>query len=89
MSQDLLSLTSPNARSAPTGMRYRCLSQYSYIGLRFLRYKCSPWLTLAIVPVKLLCASSERRTHEQIRYLRALYQIDFVVLYKFVNDLLW
>ncbi len=66
-----------------------CLIQRSYIGFRFLRYKASPWLALAIAPIKLLASSKVQRTHEQIRCMRAISRIDFVSAYGLLNDLLW
>lgn len=66
-----------------------CLIQCVYIGLRFLRYKYSPWLILAITPIKLLSASKVQRTHVQIRCMRAISRIDFVSVYGLLNDLLW
>ncbi|UBF26159.1 hypothetical protein K9N68_32335 [Kovacikia minuta CCNUW1] len=66
-----------------------CLIQCSYVALRFLRYKASPWLTLAISPIKLLASSKVQRTHEQIRCMRAISRINFVSVYGLLNDLLW
>jgi hypothetical protein len=62
---------------------------WAYKGFRFIRYKCSPWLALAIAPLKLLCSSGDRRIYEQVRYLSALSQIDFVGVYGVLNELLW
>lgn len=75
-------------------MSFLCLIQYGYVGLRFLRYKFSPWFTLAIAPLKLLLSSGVESTHEKICYIkicymRALCRIDFVGVYGLVNDLLW
>jgi hypothetical protein len=70
-------------------MGFLCLIQSGYIGLRFLRYKASPLLTLAIAPIKLLSSSEVQRTCERIRCLRAISQIDFVSVYRLLNDLLW
>lgn len=66
-----------------------CPIQCGYVSFRFLRYQFSPWFTLAIAPLKLLCSSGVQRTHTQIRYMRALCRIDFVGVYGLVNDLLW
>ncbi|MBW4518721.1 MAG: hypothetical protein KME16_03190 [Scytolyngbya sp. HA4215-MV1] len=70
-------------------MSFLCLIQCGYIGLRFLRYKASPWLTLAIAPIKLLTSSKAQRTYEQIRYMQAISRINFVSVYELLNDLLW
>ncbi len=70
-------------------MSFLCLIQCGYIGLRFLRYNASPWLTLAIAPIKLLASSKVQRTHEQIRCMRAISRINFVNVYEVLNDLLW
>lgn len=56
-------------------MSFLCLIQYGYVGLRFLRYKFSPWFTLAIAPHKLLLSSGVEHTHEKICYMRALCRI--------------
>lgn len=66
-----------------------CLIQHGYIGLRFLRYKTSPLLTLAIASIKLLFTSEVQRTRERIRCMRAISRIDFVSVYGLLNDLLW
>ncbi|MGB8701016.1 MAG: hypothetical protein WCD18_16510 [Thermosynechococcaceae cyanobacterium] len=66
-----------------------CPIHWSHIGFRFVRSKCSPWITLAIAPLKMLCSSGHQRTHEQSRYLSALSKIDFVGVYGLINDLLW
>lgn len=66
-----------------------CLIQCSYIALRFLRYKASPWFILAIAPIKLLSSSKVQRTCEQIRCMRAISRIDFVSVYGLLNDLFW
>jgi len=70
-------------------MDFFFLIQRGYIGLRFLRYKASPLLTLAIAPIKLLSTSEVQRTRERIRYMRAITRIDFVGVYGLLNDLLW
>jgi hypothetical protein len=70
-------------------MSFLCLIQCSYVGLRFLRYKASPLLTLAIAPIKLFSSSKLQRTYERIRCMRAISQIDFVGVYGLLNDLLW
>jgi hypothetical protein len=66
-----------------------CLIRWSYIRLRFLRYQFSPWLTLAIAPLKLLFASGTQRTYEQVRFLKSISKINFVGVYELLNDLLW
>lgn len=66
-----------------------CIVQCGYVGLRFLRYKYSPWLILIVAPIKLCCASGVQRTHEQIRWMKALCKIDMVGFCEFLNDLLW
>jgi hypothetical protein len=70
-------------------MDFFCLIQRGSIGLRFLRYKTSPLLTLAIAPIKLLSSSEVQRTRERIRCMRAITRIDFVSVYGLLNDLLW
>lgn len=80
-------LISPNAGSA--SLPFRCFLQFGYPGLRFVRYQSSPWLVLAIASLKLLFASGEERIREQVRYFRAIAQIDFVGLYGLLNDCLW
>jgi hypothetical protein len=70
-------------------MSFLCLIQCGYIGLRFLRYKASPWLILAIAPIKLFASSKVQRTCEQIRCMRAISRINFVSVYGLLNDLLW
>jgi hypothetical protein len=70
-------------------MDFLCLIQRGYIGLRFLRYKTSPLLTLAISSIKLLSSSEVQRTRERIRYMEAISRIDFVSIYGLLNDLLW
>lgn len=70
-------------------MSFLCLIQCGYIGLRFLRYKVSPWLILAIALIKLLASSKVQRTCEQIRCMRAISRINFVSVYEVLNDLLW
>ncbi|WP_199320778.1 hypothetical protein [Leptolyngbya sp. FACHB-261] len=79
----------PKASSACASMRPRCLLQYGCIGFRFVRYQCSPWFVMAIVPLKLLFASKVERTYMQIRYFSAIARIDFVSVYGLLNDLLW
>jgi hypothetical protein len=85
--QNLLSLTRPKTYAARAGMHSCCLLRYGWFG--FVRHQCSPWLTLAIVPLKLLCMSEAQRTHLQIRYLSAISRIDFVGVYGALNELLW
>jgi hypothetical protein len=46
-------------------------------------------MTLAIVLLKLLCASEAQQTHLQIRDLNAISRIDFVGVYGALNELLW
>ncbi|MCY7275382.1 MAG: hypothetical protein LH702_17010 [Phormidesmis sp. CAN_BIN44] len=87
MSQDLL--ITPKAGSACASRRSRRLLQYGYLGFRFVRYHCAPWLVLAIAPLKLLFVSGVERIHEQVRYLSAIARIDFVRVYGLLNDLLW
>lgn len=48
-----------------------------------------PWLDLASALLRLLFASERERIYQQIRYFRAVAQIDFVGAYGFLNDLLW
>ncbi|AKG24639.1 hypothetical protein [Calothrix sp. 336/3] len=55
----------------------------------FVRKKFSPWLTLAIAPIKLCCSSGMKRTQEEIRCMVAMSKIDFVGVYAVLNDLLW
>ena len=66
-----------------------CLLQWGYLGFRFVRYQCSLWFGLAIAPLKLLFASEVERVSVQIRYFRAIAQIDFVNVYGLLHDLLW
>lgn len=89
MSQDLLSLTSPKAHSARARMSSCCLTQYGCIGFRFLRYRCSPWLALAIAPFEVILASGVQRTHARIRCMKAISRIDFTGVYGLLNDFLW
>ncbi|MBD2166878.1 hypothetical protein H6G04_21035 [Calothrix membranacea FACHB-236] len=89
MIQDLLRLASRKIRSVCADMSSHSLYKWGYIRLRIFKSKCSPWLTLAIAPFKLLCSSGNQRTYEYIRYLSALSKIDFVGLYGVLNDLLW
>jgi hypothetical protein len=89
MSQDSLRLPSPKANSVCAGMSFLCPVQYGYIGFRFLRYKFSPWCTLAIASLKLLFSSGVQHTHEKICYMKALCKIDFVGVYGLLNELLW
>ncbi|CAA9352598.1 hypothetical protein AVDCRST_MAG94-2887 [uncultured Leptolyngbya sp.] len=65
------------------------LTHFSYIGFRFLRYKFSPWLTLAIAPLKFLTSSRVQRIHVQNNCLSAIARIDFASVYGLLNDLLW
>ena len=59
------------------------------VGYRFLRKKSDPWWALTIAPLKLLCSSGDRRTYEQLRYLRALGQINFIGVYDVLDSLIW
>jgi hypothetical protein len=79
MSQDLSTLPQPRSHYLTC----------CHIGFRFLRGKCSPWVTLAIAPLNLLFASGMNRTHEKNRCMRAASKIDFVGFYALLNDLLW
>lgn len=82
-------LLTPKAGSVCASLRARCLLQYGYIGFRFMRYQCSPWLVLAIALLKLPCATGVERLHVRVRYFRAIARIDFVGIYGLLNDLLW
>ncbi|MDQ2098942.1 MAG: hypothetical protein QQW96_14990 [Tychonema bourrellyi B0820] len=82
MSQNLL--ISPNSK-----MGCRCWIKCCWIGLRFLRYKFYPWITLTIAPLKILAASGINRTHEKIRYMSAIGKINFAAVYELLNELLW
>ncbi|MEP0821187.1 MULTISPECIES: hypothetical protein [Trichocoleus] len=86
MPQNLL--ITPKADSGAS-MRSRCLLQFGYIGLRFMRYQSSPWLGLAIALLKLPRAAGVERTHVRVRYFRTIARIDFVGVYGLLNDLLW
>lgn len=70
-------------------MREICIIRCAHIGLRFLRYKLSPWTTLAIALTQIASKSGIQRTHAQIRYMSALSKIDFARFYELLNDLLW
>ena len=85
MTQHLL--TTPNPGSA--SMRSSSLLQYGYLGFRFMRYQCFPWLNLAIALFKLPFASGRERIREQVRCLNVITRIDFVGVYGLLNDLLW
>lgn len=87
MTQTLL--TTPNTGSASASIRSCSLLQYGYLGFRFMRYQCFPWLSLAIALLKLPFASGVKRIREQVRYLNAITRIDFVDVYGLLNDLLW
>lgn len=84
----LQNLLIPKAGSSCV-IQARCPMQCGYLGFRFVRYQCSPWLSLATVPLKLLCASEQERTYAQICYFRALARIDFASMYELLHDLLW
>lgn len=66
-----------------------CAVQYGSVGLRFLRYKCSPWLTLVLAPFQLFVSSGAQRDQIQIRWMGAIARIDFASVYELLNDLLW
>jgi hypothetical protein len=87
MTQNLPRSTAVKATSV--GVFQRCLLQYSYLGFRFARFKCFPWLTIAIAVCKLPFASGVERTHIQLRYLSAIARINFVDVYGLLSDLLW
>lgn len=59
------------------------------VGLCLLRYRFSPWITLATASLQLLRASGVQRTREQIRCLSAISKIDAAGLCGLLNDLLW
>lgn len=61
----------------------------SYVGWRFLRYRFSPWLVLAIAPFKLVCSSGTNRHSEKVRAIEAMSRIDFAGFCELINDLLW
>lgn len=66
-----------------------CPIQRGYVGLRLLRYKCSPWLTLAIAPIQWFVSFGAQRTYAQIRWMKAICKIDFASVYALLHDLLW
>jgi hypothetical protein len=70
-------------------VRGSCFIQSCYVGFRFLRFKYSPWLTLAIAPFNLLFSSGIQRTYEKIRCMSALSKIDVAGVCELINDLLW
>jgi hypothetical protein len=70
-------------------MNSPCLIQTCRIGLRYLRGKCYPWLTLAISLFNLLLSSGSNRTQHKIRWMQAASKIDFAGFYGLLNDLLW
>lgn len=70
-------------------MNVLCLIQRGCVGLRFLRYKASPLLILAIASIKLLYTSDIQRTREQIRWMQAISRIDFASVYGLFNDFLF
>jgi hypothetical protein len=57
--------------------------------LRYLRYKLSPWVALAIFTCAVLCGSSARRAQAKLRWAILLCKIDFVGVQGLLNDLLW
>jgi hypothetical protein len=81
-------LMTPKAGSVRATRCSRCLLQYSYLGFRFVRSQCSPWMVLAIAPLKWLFASAVERTQVKIRYFSAIIRINFVRIYSLVNNLL-
>ncbi|MEB3161624.1 MAG: hypothetical protein VKK80_00200 [Prochlorothrix sp.] len=85
-----MSHNSPLAQNPPGTIRTpsACLLRYGYLGFRFMRYQCSPWLVLAIAPFKLLCASEAERIRLQLRCFSAIARIDFVRIYGLLNELL-
>ncbi|KAM3097235.1 hypothetical protein ACKFKG_06015 [Phormidesmis sp. 146-35] len=69
-------------------MRF-CFMRSGYVWVRFLRYKLSPWITVAIAPLNLLCSSGVNRVQAKIRCMRAVSKINFAGFYGLINDLLW
>jgi hypothetical protein len=73
-----------------------CAVQCGYVGFRFLRYKCSPWLMLAmtfgrsltIAPLQLFLSSGVQRTHAANLGVSAIGKINFVGAYGLLHDLL-
>ncbi len=82
-------LITPQTRSAQLRRRSRSLWQSGHLGLRWVRYQCSPWLVLAIAPLQLLFAAETERTRAQIRYFSAIARINFVRVYELLNELIW
>ncbi len=70
-------------------MRDSCLVRSSYVGVRFLRYKLSPWITLAIAPFNLLFSSGMNRIQAKVQCMRAVSNLDLAGFYSLLNDLLW
>jgi hypothetical protein len=70
-------------------MRDFCLVRSNYVGVRFLRYKLSPWITLAIAPFNLLSSSGMNRIQAKVRCMKAVSNIDLAGFYGLINDLLW
>lgn len=66
-----------------------CLVRVCWVGFRFVRFKCRPWITLATAVVDLLADAQCDRRQVQVRYMQALSQINFVSVYQFLDDLLW
>ena len=66
-----------------------CLVQVCWVGFRFVRLRCHPWVVLGSAWVGLLSESEGDRLRVRIRYMRAVSQINFVRVYEFLNDLLW
>lgn len=89
MSQIFPNWADQKTASGCPAMHSCCLAKYGYVGLRFLRYQYSPWLVLAIAPLKMPFASGVARVQEQVRYFRAIARIDFIGVYELLNDLLW
>jgi hypothetical protein len=80
-------LIARNAGSVSTP--FRGLLQCGYLGFRFLRYQSSPWWVVTATSLKLPFASEVERIRLQLRCFRAIARIDFVRVYRLLNDLLW
>lgn len=87
MTQNLLIPSNRGAGQA--NGRSQCLLRHGYVGFRFVRYQYSPWFVLAIAPLKLPFVAGVKRTQVQTRYFNVLARIDFVAVYRLLNDLLW
>lgn len=66
-----------------------CFIRSGYLGFRFLRYRFSPCIVLAIALLNLPFSSGSNRIIARIRYMRAMSKIDFAWVYELINDLLW